>query len=119
LFATASNSAAWIFFLELTQIYLGVVVMITNPIAKHLPSLPPAVTNRSSVRLDIARQKLELELLIIDLAAFSSGSAHPPSGAGKSRDRDPIAPKFFFHELVISSSVPRVKKVGGGGFCSM
>jgi len=61
------------------------------------------------VRLDIARQKIELELLIIDLLGFSSGSASAGSGAGKAAT-ETRSPKFCFMNSVISPSAHRVKE---------
>ena len=86
-----------IFFLELTQIF-GVVVMITNRDREHLLRFLLFDHEPVQVRLDIARQKIELELLIIDLLGFFLRFGFSRFRRGEGRDRNAIA-EVLFHEL--------------------
>ena len=86
-----------IFFLELAQIF-GMVVMITNRDREHLFRFVLLDHEPIQVRLDIARQKIELELLIIDLLRLLFRFGFSRFRRRESRDRDPIT-EVLFHEL--------------------
>src|SRR5439155_11115037 len=86
-----------IFLLELAQIF-RVVVMIADRDCEHLLRFVLLDDEPVEVRLDIARQKIELKLLIVALLRLFFGLGLRRLGRWKSGDRDAIS-EVLFHEL--------------------
>ena len=86
-----------IFLLELSQIF-RVVVMIANRDREHLLRFILLDHEPVQVRLDIARQKIELKLLIVGLLRFLFRLGFSRLRRRERRDRDAI-PEVLFHEL--------------------
>src|SRR5437899_11701697 len=86
-----------IYFLELAQIFI-MVVMITKRHREHLFRFVQHNHEPIQVRLDIARQKIELELLIIDLLRLLFRFGFSRLRRRESRDGNPIT-EVLFHEL--------------------
>ena len=89
--------APGIFLFEATQV-IGMVVMIAHGDREHFLRFLLFDDEAVQMRLDIARQKIEFEFLIVDLLRFFILRRSRWFRLGKRRHGDSIA-EVLFHEL--------------------
>src|SRR5207249_8514016 len=89
--------ASGVFFLEPAQV-IGVVIMIANSNRQDLLRFILLDYETIKMRLDVSRQEIELEFVMIGLFRFFIVFCRRGFRLGYRRDRDPIA-EVLIHEL--------------------